>query len=244
MSNRANAEALTEPPAASELMGSLDHRIYELTKSNMTPLMKLEFDGSLGVADIQHIHEQLMGIEIIAPHPRSPVEYWMTSARDKLTEWQTATCDRFRADFEFAMASYSGVMNYENIGFHDTELTRKHRAAGYGGRGASRHYSRTEIADQRLAAMQRRGAFQKANHRAFWFCEAIIGFELWPKDLAPHLQIDLREVRSHFNLALMSAAGFYRLHATGPKRGKMQGWHDREVASHGAVGASVRNTGL
>ncbi|MGE0698024.1 MAG: hypothetical protein AB7O57_02915 [Hyphomicrobiaceae bacterium] len=204
----------TAPPEPEDLVRALDRRILEATRSP-SPAMRLAFDGALGVHDIARIHDALHGIEVVAPHPRAPIDFMRTNAKEPLAHWEEVTAERFRLDFDLAMSQSAGVLAYDRLGHHDTDLTRKHRSAGYSGRGVSRSTSRGGGGEARLAAMQRRGAFAGQHHMSFWLLEAIVGFELFPKDVAPHLGWDARRVGWRFRDALADAAGFYRVHAKG-----------------------------
>jgi len=225
MAQTATSEAWDRSPTLADLIQAMDQAILDGTARNATPAMRLAFDGALGVDDLQRIHDQLHGIEIIAPHPRSPVEFLAYQAKDKLAEWEVRTTERFRLDFDLAHRPSAGVVNYDRLALHDTALAREHRAAGYAGKGAARTYSSGDVSDARIGAMQRRGAFLAASRTSFWFLEAIVGFELWPKDLAPHLGWDVRRVGYRFREAVADAAGFYRMHAKGPERSRVRVWN-------------------
>lgn len=226
-----NAQARTDEwdaePTPENYGRALDDRILNLTSAGeVPPAAKIAFDGATGVDDLSRLHDAVQSIEIIAPHKATPIEYMRRQARNPLAEWEYLAAMRFRADFDVVHASSSGVANYASMGMYDTALSRQHAKAGYTGKGASRMASTGGIADARLSAMQRRGAFaQGAGHMSFYLAEAIIGLELWPRDVAAHLGESPDYIGRRFREALHDLAGFYRLHARGPRSGSTRAWH-------------------
>lgn len=214
-----------EAPTVDEVGRALDRRILEQTTKGMPPLARIAFEGAMGTADIQRIREQIGQIEIIAPHSRSPVEFMCSHPKDKLAEWEKLACDRFRLDFDTAHRSSSMTVNYDALAAHATDRTRAHQRHGYSGRSAMRMPRMHDTSTARISAMQRRGAFAARHPLSFWLAEAIIGWELWPKDIAPYLEEDARTIGRLFRVAIADLAGFYRLHATGPRHNRTQVYH-------------------
>jgi hypothetical protein len=221
------------PPDVTDLGHAIDRTILKQTDGNLSPAVKIAFDGALGIHDLPRIQDALAGIEIVAPHRQSPVDGLRANHRNPLLDWEWLAAQRFRVDFDIAHTA-GGTVNYERMGMFDTDLARKHRAAGYSGKGASRVASASGLADARLDAMQRRGAFAAQNRMSFWLAEAIVGFELWPKDVARVLKENPDYVGRRFREALHDLAGFYRMHAVGPKTGKTRAWHNPEAVEQAA----------
>lgn len=199
--------------AVPETVGhAIDKRILAMTTGReMSPMVRLAFDGALGTADYYHILE-LMPQGNPAALRKVPLEFMRYQSKDPLEEWEYLAGQRFRQDFEIAHRSGSTTVDYSRGAMFDTDMARANRAAGYEGRGYASPTSAVDVSQARIDAMSRRGSFAKHNKTSAWFLEAVIGFELWPKECATFLGEDVRYVSRRFREALHDAAGFYRIH--------------------------------
>lgn len=207
-------------------INDIDAAILALTEGReLPPAVRIAFEGAMGVDDIHRIHDQLRGIEIIAPHRATPIEFMRLHPNQPLADYQYLAACKFREDFDTAHSMSSGVTNYARGEMYDTDLARADRARGYHGKGASRSASAGGHSDARLMAMHRRGAFAGIYRMSFWLAEAVIGFEIWPKAIADHWGEDQKYVGRRFREALDDLASFYRMHVRGPNQGRGQVWH-------------------
>jgi hypothetical protein len=227
---QAQTAAWDREPDVEDVSRSLvEHIAARSIHAEMTPMAKIALDGALGVGDLRRIEDQLGGIEIVAPHRLSPVEYLVQ--RGTLSDLEQAVCRMYRLDYDMAMDRSSGVMNYDAIGFHATEQTRQDQKRGWTGKGAARTVRARDIGAARLTAMQRRGAFARDHYVAAWLAEAIIGREMFPSALEGTLGCGSRQIMAHFRVALAELAAFYRLAAQAKPRPRgITSWNDGDMA--------------
>lgn len=201
-------------PSPQSLGRALDHRILQLTtapRANLTPMQRLALIGGLGPADFHHIRELTPGGDPAALK-KVPLEFMYFQSKDKIAEWEYLAGQRFRHDFDIAHSQAKMVSNIMAGSMYDTETTRKHRSEGWHGKGGARNYSAHSIADARIDAMSRRGAFMSDKLISFYLAELIIGHEFWPKEIAAYMGDDPRYIGKRFREALADLAGFYRIH--------------------------------
>lgn len=201
------------PPENTALGDALDRRIMELTshEEKLTPSARLSLYGSLGTADFYHIEELTRGAGEPKALRKVPLEFMRFQSKDCLEEWEYLAGQRWRGDFDAANRSGGMSVDPTRGDMFDTDAARKHRAAGYYGKGASRNHTAVDITSSRIDAMHRRGEFAKREPRSAWLLDAVVGFEIWPKDIATMWGQDVRYVGPRFREALQDAASFYRI---------------------------------
>lgn len=219
---------------------TLEEKILLLTNARgIPPLARLAFHGAAGVDDADKI---MLGtlVESYTPDPRAaaatrhvnraPLEFYRFQAKDRIEDWEYLAGVKFREDFDLAHRSSTQTVDPTRSELYVTERLLKDVRNGVGRnrKAASRTCSPTGIAVSRLDAMTRRGRLAQRSLVSFWLCEHIVGHEIWPKDVARYLKMDVRYIGPRFREALADVAGFYRLSVTSTSRAQMATYHEHE----------------